>query len=84
MIIPNARPCPFCSSRNIIKGDAYFASCIDCGATGPKHTMEVGQEFNPDDYIQKWNKRPVESNFQHDIARLEERNRREKHLRNLY
>jgi hypothetical protein len=29
-------PCPFCGSCRVIKGERYFAMCVDCGATGPE------------------------------------------------
>lgn len=29
-------PCPFCASTRIVKGNRYFAMCVDCGATGPE------------------------------------------------
>lgn len=33
---PEHKPCPFCGSTRIVKGERYFAMCVDCGATGPE------------------------------------------------
>lgn len=30
------KPCPFCGGTRIVKGERYFAMCVDCGATGPE------------------------------------------------
>lgn len=35
-------PCPFCGSSRIVKGERYFALCVDCGATGPERTGDKG------------------------------------------
>lgn len=34
------KPCPFCGSDRIVKGERYFAMCINCGATGPERASE--------------------------------------------
>jgi hypothetical protein len=37
-------PCPFCASVRIIKGERYFAMCVDCGATGPERATPTTPE----------------------------------------
>lgn len=40
--LENALPCPFCGSLRIVKGERYFALCVDCGATGPERSGDKG------------------------------------------
>lgn len=48
-----ALPCPFCGSRWIVKGERYFAMCVDCGATGPERNADATErKFTGD-----WNAR---------------------------
>lgn len=47
-------PCPFCGSHRIIKGERYFAMCVDCGATGPEKNQASEQKFKKD-----WNTRTI-------------------------
>lgn len=53
------KPCPFCGSARIAKGERYFAMCVDCGATGPERNADatVGK------FTKDWNTRaiPVET-----------------------
>lgn len=37
----DAKPCPFCGSNRIVKGERYFAMCVDCGATGPERNGDA-------------------------------------------
>lgn len=37
----DAKPCPFCGSTRIMKGERYFAMCVDCGATGPERNGDA-------------------------------------------
>lgn len=39
--LPGALPCPFCGSARIVKGERYFAMCVDCGATGPERNSDA-------------------------------------------
>ncbi len=51
--LPSALPCPFCGSSRIVKGERYFAMCVDCGATGPERNSDASQrKFTAD-----WNTR---------------------------
>lgn len=53
MKLENAMPCPFCGSVNIVKGERYFAMCVDCGATGPERSADAtARKFTGD-----WNAR---------------------------
>ena len=50
---PEAKPCPFCGSNRIVKGERYFAMCVDCGATGPERNSDApARKFFGD-----WNRR---------------------------
>ena len=51
--LPDALPCPFCGSSHIIKGERYFAMCVDCGATGPERSADATQRK----YTVDWNTR---------------------------
>lgn len=35
-MIDGAKPCPFCGSERLLKGQKYCVICVDCGATGPE------------------------------------------------
>jgi transcription elongation factor Elf1 len=51
--LPNALPCPFCGSTRIVKGERYYAMCVDCGATGPERNADATRgKFTAD-----WNSR---------------------------
>ncbi len=55
--LADAEPCPFCGSKRIVKGERYFAMCVDCGATGPERNADASvRKFSGD-----WNNRPLES-----------------------
>lgn len=47
-------PCPFCNGKRIIKGERYFAMCIDCGATGPER---IGDKAGISKLFKDWNTR---------------------------
>ncbi len=47
------KPCPFCGSRRIVKGERYFAMCVDCGATGPERSADATQRK----FMGDWNTR---------------------------
>lgn len=48
-----AKACPFCGSERIVKGERYFAMCVECGATGPERNADAGvRRFTRD-----WNSR---------------------------
>jgi hypothetical protein len=49
------QPCPFCGSVRIIKGERYFAMCVECGATGPERSRENTPENK---WRGDWNSRP--------------------------
>jgi Lar family restriction alleviation protein len=51
--LPGAKPCPFCGSTRIVKGERYFAMCVDCGATGPERNADASQAK----FIRDWNAR---------------------------
>ena len=53
--LPEAKPCPFCGSRKIVKGERYYAMCVDCGATGPERTADASQRK----FVGDWNTRHV-------------------------
>lgn len=59
----DAKPCPFCGSRNIVKGCRYFAMCVDCGATGPER---VGDKGGIKIGLKDWNSRVLDSSSQPD------------------
>ena len=46
-------PCPFCGSKRIVKGDRYFAMCVDCGATGPERNSDATERK----FVGDWNTR---------------------------
>lgn len=48
-----AAPCPFCGSTRIVKGERYFAMCVDCGATGPERNSDATEKK----FIGDWNTR---------------------------
>jgi len=62
IILPSAKECPFCGSSRIVKGERYFAMCVDCGATGPERTSDATERR----FVSDWNSRKQETN----IARL--------------
>ncbi len=39
--LENCLPCPFCGSLRIVKGERYYAMCVDCGATGPERNADA-------------------------------------------
>jgi len=49
----HALPCPFCGSSRIVKGERYFAMCVDCGATGPERNADASERK----YVGDWNQR---------------------------
>ena len=51
--LENAKPCPFCGSTRIVKGERYFAMCVDCGATGPERNADATQKK----FVGDWNTR---------------------------
>ncbi len=53
MKLLNAKPCPFCGSSRIVKGERYFAMCVDCGATGPERNSDATEKKFTGD----WNSR---------------------------
>lgn len=54
--LPDALPCPFCGSTRIVKGERYFAMCVDCGATGPERNADASQRK----YTADWNSRRIQ------------------------
>lgn len=52
-ILVDAKPCPFCGSTRIVKGDRYFAMCVDCGATGPERNADATERK----FVGDWNTR---------------------------
>jgi len=46
-------PCPFCGSERIVKGERYFAMCVDCGATGPERNADATTKK----FLADWNTR---------------------------
>jgi Lar family restriction alleviation protein len=48
------KPCPFCGGARILKGDRYFAICVDCGATGPER---IGDKAGQKKLFADWNTR---------------------------
>lgn len=48
-----AKPCPFCGSTRIVKGERYFAMCVDCGATGPERNADATERK----FVGDWNTR---------------------------
>jgi len=52
-VLPDAKPCPFCGSVRIVKGERYFAMCVDCGATGPERNADATQNK----FVGDWNTR---------------------------
>jgi hypothetical protein len=53
MHLPNALPCPFCGGTRIVKGERYYAMCVDCGATGPERNADA----TAGKYTKDWNGR---------------------------
>lgn len=54
-LLRDAKPCPFCGSGRIVKGERYFAMCVDCGATGPERNADATErKFTGD-----WNTRKL-------------------------
>ena len=51
--LENAKPCPFCGSGRIVKGERYFAMCVDCGATGPERNSDATERK----FVGDWNTR---------------------------
>lgn len=51
--LPDALPCPFCGSVRIVKGERYFAMCVECGATGPERSADASQKK----FTRDWNTR---------------------------
>lgn len=51
---PELKPCPFCRGTRIIKGERYFAMCVDCGATGPER---IGDKAGIKKLFADWNTR---------------------------
>lgn len=51
--LPDAKPCPFCGGGRIVKGERYFAMCVDCGATGPERNADASAKK----YTADWNTR---------------------------
>jgi len=51
--LENAKPCPFCGSDKIVKGERYFAMCVDCGATGPERNADA----TVNKFTKDWNSR---------------------------
>ena len=49
----SALPCPFCGSLRIVKGERYFAMCVDCGATGPERNADATERK----FVGDWNTR---------------------------
>ena len=51
--LPDALPCPFCGSTRIVKGERFYAMCVECGATGPERNSDAtARKFTGD-----WNTR---------------------------
>ncbi len=50
---PTPLPCPFCASTRIVKGERYFAMCVDCGATGPERNADASERK----FMGDWNTR---------------------------
>lgn len=48
-----AKPCPFCGSERIVRGERYFAICVDCGATGPERNADATERK----FVKDWNTR---------------------------
>lgn len=46
-------PCPFCGGSRIVKGERYFAMCVDCGATGPERNADASERK----FVGDWNTR---------------------------
>ena len=53
--LDNPLPCPFCGSLRIVKGERYFAMCVDCGATGPERNSDAGKKK----FMGDWNTRTL-------------------------
>jgi Lar family restriction alleviation protein len=51
--LSGAKPCPFCGSTRIVKGERYFAMCVDCGATGPERNNQSTERK----FVGDWNSR---------------------------
>lgn len=49
------KPCPFCGGTRIVKGERYFAMCVDCGATGPER---IGDKAGVKKLVADWNTKP--------------------------
>lgn len=49
-------PCPFCGGSRIVKGERYFAMCVDCGATGPER---IGDKAGVKKLFVDWNTQPA-------------------------
>jgi len=67
----NAKPCPFCGSTRIVKGERYYAMCVNCGATGPERNADATERK----FVGDWNTRfePISSDGESRQATLEGR-----------
>lgn len=52
--------CPFCGGERVVKGERYFAMCVDCGATGPER---IGDKAGQKKLKVDWNRRASNDNL---------------------
>lgn len=74
--LENCKPCPFCGSFRVVKGERYYAMCVDCGATGPERNADATVKKFTGDWNDRCNPELTQANekiqaLEKDKERLE-------------